>query len=108
MSTESLKKKYEAVATAVELRHLTADAKRLDALNGNRLVAEHAELAASVPETIADLDEKLEAYEALMAEKREAAKKAATEGDALASDSQKKPAPKAKAKKKAATKKATK
>ena len=102
MATAPLKK-YEAVATVVELRHLAGDMKRLAALNENRLVTEQRELAASVPSSIEDLDVKLEAYEALMAEKREAAKKAAAEGDALVAGAAK---AKPKKKKAAAKKKA--
>ena len=102
MDATQIRKKYEAVATIVELRHVAADAKRLEALKTQRHVVEHAELTVSVPAALADLDEKLVAYEEAQAAKRELAKKAAAEGDAMVADK-----PKATSKKKAAKKKAS-
>ncbi len=97
------RKKYEAVATVVELRHIAADVKRLNDLEDNRLVVEQRELALCVPAAITDLDEKLVAWNEAQAAIREAAAKAAKEGDALVDGK-----PKAAAKKKATKKKAAK
>ncbi len=96
-------KKYEAVATVVELRHLAADMKRLEQLNTNRLVVEHAELTLAVPAALTDLEEKRVAYEEAQEAKRKLAAEAAKEGDSLVDD--KPPAAKATPKKKAAAKK---
>lgn len=103
MDATQIRKKYEAVATIVELRHVAADVKRFEALKTQRHVVEHAELTVSVPAALADLDEKLVAYEEAQAAKRELAKKAAAEGDAMVAEK-----PKATSKKKAAAKKSAK
>lgn len=100
-------KKFEAVATVVELRHLAADQKRLEQLKSNRLVLEHAELIVSVPAALTDLEEKRVAYEEAQEAKRKLAAEAAKEGDAMVAD-EKPPASKATPKKKAAKKKAAK
>jgi len=106
MDATQIRKKYEAVATIVELRHVAADVKRFEALKTQRHVVEHAELTISVPAALADLDEKLVAYEEAMAAKRELAAKAAAEGDAMVADKPTKAAPKKKAAAKKAAKKA--
>lgn len=102
-------KKYEPVATVIELRGLRSLSNRMTKLEDNRLVVEHREGKVALAELVEDLDARLVKHEELMVEKREKAAKAAADGDAsvektVPSKSSKKAAKKS-AKKKAASKK---